>query len=125
VILGATLLRFLSVYILPQLNNTVHSSPLVASPGAPLQFLSTFDFNTSSNLIYGLLLLGMILLRPQGLIPNLRRQRELQGIGASAEGTSAVGLLALEEAGASEVAADTPGAEEFTGAGSDAQGREG
>ena len=125
VIVGATLLRFLSVYILPQVNNTVHSSPLVASPGAPLQFLSTFDFNTSSNLIYGLLLLGMILLRPQGLIPNRRRQRELQGIGAAVEGTSAVGLLAREEAGESEVAADTPATEEFTGAGSDAQSREG
>jgi len=125
VIVGAFLLRFLQVYLLPQINTAVHNSVLVAPNGAPLHTLATFDFNTSVNLIYGLLLLAMILLRPQGLFPDIRRQRELKGIGASAEGTSAIGLLERAEAGVSEVAVDSMGTAEFAGAGSDAQGREG
>ena len=125
VILGALLLRYFDVSLLGQINDAVHKSPLVAANGAPLHFLASFDFNTSKLLIYGLILLAMILLRPQGLIPNIRRQRELKGIGAAIEGTSAVGLLEREEAGGDEVAADSVGTVELAGSGSDAQGREG
>ena len=121
VIVGAIILRFIDVYFLNQLNGAFHNSPLVANAGAPLHFLNNVDLNTAKFLIYGLVLLIMILVRPQGLIPDIRRKRELQGIGASAEGASAVGLLEREEAGE-----DTEGGETtFAGAGSDAEGREG
>jgi branched-chain amino acid transport system permease protein len=124
VILGAILLRFFDVYLLGQINDAVHNSVLVAGNGAPLHFLSGVDFNTSKYLIYGLILVGMILIRPQGLIPDKRRTRELHGVGAAPESLSIVGIVAEEEAG---VAVGGEGSEDetaFSGAGSDAQGRE-
>ncbi|HEU5347165.1 MAG TPA: branched-chain amino acid ABC transporter permease [Ktedonobacterales bacterium] len=124
VIVGAILLRFFDVYLLSRLNDAVHTNPLVAGSGAPLHFLSIVDFNTSKYLIYGLILVAMILLRPQGLIPDRRRTRELHGEGIAADTLSAVGTVEREEAG--EAVADI-GAEDrtaYTGAGSDAQGRE-
>ena len=124
VILGAILLRFFDVYLLGQINDAVHNSVLVAGNGAPLHFLAGVDFNTSKYLIYGLILVAMILLRPQGLIPDKRRTRELHGVGAAPESLSIVGIVAEEEAG---VAVGGEGSEDetaFSGAGSDAQGRE-
>ena len=68
----------------------------------------------------------MILLRPQGLIPDARRKRELAGEGVAPEDMSAVGLLAQEEVGLSSSATGNAlDQTEYTGAGSDAQGREG
>jgi ABC-type branched-subunit amino acid transport system permease subunit len=125
VIVGAIILRFLDAYGLGLLDNFVHGSSLVASSNAPLHFLAGFDFNTAKYLIFGLILLTMILLRPQGLIPDVRRQRELKGIGASSEGASAVGLLEREEVGTLEAVPEGEDTTVFTGAGSDALGREG
>lgn len=120
VIVGAIILRFVDVYLLGQLNNIVQGSPLFGT-GTPLHFLASFDFNAAKFTIYGLVLMGIILLRPQGLIPNTRRKRELKGEGAAPESMSAAGMLALEEAGGGVV---TEAEDSFTGAGSDAQGRE-
>lgn len=126
VILGALVLRYLDVSVLQSLNDPIHASALVASPGAPLHFLANVDFNTLKLLIYGILLVVMILIRPQGLIPDARRRRELKGMGAAQEGMSAIGLLEQEEAGLGIAAGDDAlDQTEFTGAGSDAQGREG
>jgi branched-chain amino acid transport system permease protein len=125
VILGAAILKFIDVYLLGQIDHAVHSSALVAPDGAALHFLANVDFNQAKLLIYGIVLVLMILLRPQGLIPDVRRKRELKGEGAAVEGTSAVGLLEREEAGLSESEADVLNVSDFVGAGSDAQGREG
>ncbi|HEV8190670.1 MAG TPA: branched-chain amino acid ABC transporter permease [Ktedonobacterales bacterium] len=122
VIVGAIILRFVDVYLLGQLNQWVHGSVLVADNGAPLHFLSNFDFNTSKYLIYGLVLMIIILLRPQGLIPDVRRQRELAGIGAAPESMSVVGLVEQEEEAETAVPLTS---DSFAGAGSDAQDREG
>jgi ABC-type branched-subunit amino acid transport system permease subunit len=124
VIIGAMLLRFFDVYLLGKINDTVHGSPLVTADGSPLHFLATIDFNTAKYLFYGLILMAMILLRPQGLIPNVRRQRELAGIGAAPEGVSAVGLFEQEVAGEELVAIDVGEQTEYVGEGSEAMGRE-
>jgi len=119
VILGAVLLRFFDVYLLGTVSTNLQGIPAVAS------FLAGHDINTAKFLIYGLILIIMILLRPQGLIPDRRRSRELKGIGAAPEDTSAVGLLALEEAGMASPGESVADETTFAGAGSDAQGREG
>ena len=121
VIVGAIILRFIDVYLLNQINVALHSNPMVTENGGALHFLNSADLGSAKLLIYGLILLIMILLRPQGLIPDVRRKRELQGIGAAAEVTSAVGLLEREEASADMAGGETT----FAGAGSDAEGREG
>ncbi len=125
VIIGATILRFIDLYLLGQINQIVHGSPLVVDPGAPLHFLAGVDFNVSKFLIYGIILVGMILLRPQGLIPDVRRRRELHGIGAAVEGTSAVGLLEREEAGETLGGLGAEDETAYTGPGADDIGRGG
>lgn len=125
VIVGAVVLRFLDAYLLGQVDSWVHSSSLVVATNAPFHFLAGFSFNTAKYLIFGIILLVMILLRPQGLIPDVRRKRELAGEGAAPEGVSEVGLLAEEE---HNEPTNIPGPEDptiYTGPGSDAQGREG
>jgi hypothetical protein len=59
------------------------------------------------------------------LIPDRRRTRELHGVGVAAESLSAVGIVAEEELGESVGGAGSEDETTFTGAGSDAQGREG
>jgi branched-chain amino acid transport system permease protein len=125
VIVGAIILRFLDVDLLGRVDSLVHGSPLVTDTGAPFHFLAGVDFNTAKFLLYGLILLAMILLRPQGLIPDVRRRRELHGIGAAVEGTAAVGVLALEEAGAELTPVDTLDTTTYAGPGSDDIGRSG
>lgn len=126
VIIGALLLRLFDVFLLQRINDPVHQSALVAPIGAPLHFLANVDFNTLKLLIYGVVLVIMILSRPQGLIPDARRRRELKGEGAAPEDMSAVGLFAQEGSGGAVAAVgDALDQTEYTGAGSDAQGREG
>ena len=45
--------------------------------GAIADFLATIDFIGLQFLLYGIALVGMMLLRPEGLFPNSRRKREL------------------------------------------------
>lgn len=99
VIVGASLLKFYDLFIATRLNETVRANGLVAPTDAPLHFLSGFDFNQSRLLFYGVILLLMILLRPQGLIPDVRRRRELKGVGIAAEGLSVIGEITREEVG--------------------------
>jgi branched-chain amino acid transport system permease protein len=126
VIVGAIILRLIDAYLLGLINDPIHSSALVAPSNAPLHFLAGVDFNVLKYLIYGVVLILMIVLRPQGIIPDARRRRELKGIGAAPESVSAVGALEIEESGSDMVTAlgDTLDQTEFVGEGSDAQGRE-
>jgi ABC-type branched-subunit amino acid transport system permease subunit len=124
VIVGAILYQIIYAYLLRQVDQWVHSFTFVTNANAPLHFLNGIDYNTLSNLFLGIILLLMVLYRPQGIIPNRRRQRELHGEGAAPEGASAVGLLAREEAGIAEPDEELSEESSFTGAGSDAQGRE-
>jgi branched-chain amino acid transport system permease protein len=43
-------------------------------------FLDTIDFVQYQFLLYGLALVAMMLLRPEGLFPSRRRQRELHQV---------------------------------------------
>src|SRR5579862_5172503 len=80
VILGAAILRFFDVYLVSTVSAALQSNSTTSN------LLAGHDINQAKLLIYGIVLLVMILLRPQGLIPNRRRSRELKGIGASVEG---------------------------------------
>jgi ABC-type branched-subunit amino acid transport system permease subunit len=120
VIVGAIILQFLNGYLLQKLNDYVHG------PGAQVPgFLASIDFNQAKFLVFGIIMVLMILLRPQGIIPDRRRQRELKEA-SSVDSASAVGALAIEEAGdAISGLGDTADVTEYVGPGSDAQGREG
>ncbi len=103
VIIGAILLQYFDLNLSGQITDAIQGSSLITSPSGPLHFLANFDFPDSKQLLYGIILVTMILLRPQGLIPNRRRQRELRGIGLAAEELSVVGEIAREESGETRV----------------------
>ena len=65
VILGAIALSMIDRFLLPELN------------GVPDSFGLDFDVTSISGGIFGFLLLAMMVLRPQGFLPNRRRKLEL------------------------------------------------
>ncbi|WP_219975475.1 branched-chain amino acid ABC transporter permease [Rubrobacter xylanophilus] len=73
VILGAIVLQAINRYLLPQLNDLVHALGDVLGSEA----LSQADIPKYNFLLFGLLLVLVMLLRPEGLIPNRQRAEEL------------------------------------------------
>ncbi len=118
-IVGAIILKFADLYFIGAVNDYVQTP----SNNVPAIF-THLDLNETKFLVYGLFLVAIILLRPQGIIPNQRRKRELHGEGVAIESISAVGAVAIEESGGSLGGIDATDETEYTGAGSDARGRE-
>jgi branched-chain amino acid transport system permease protein len=73
VVLGAILLQGINFYLLPKVNVWVHAVGDVL--GSPL--LSNADIPKYNYFLFGVLLVAMMLLRPEGIIPNRQRQEEL------------------------------------------------
>jgi ABC-type branched-subunit amino acid transport system permease subunit len=71
VMLGAVIIAILNLYLFNQLN--VQSK----DPSSVFYFLNGIDVSGFRNIIFGSMLVIMMLLRPEGLIPNRRRQAEL------------------------------------------------
>ena len=69
VAIGAFTLYEIQSVLLKQLNQFFH--------GQHIPVLESIDFVQYQFLLYGLALVGMMLLRPEGLFPSRRRQREL------------------------------------------------
>jgi branched-chain amino acid transport system permease protein len=75
VILGAIILQGLNFYLLPQINTWVHAiGNAVGSPA-----LSQADIPKYNFLLFGVILVLMMVLRPEGIIPNRQRAEELRG----------------------------------------------
>ena len=74
VILGAILLQGINFYLLPQINEWVHAIGNAWS--SPL--LSNADIPKYNYFLFGVLLVAMMLLRPEGIIPNRQRQEALR-----------------------------------------------
>jgi branched-chain amino acid transport system permease protein len=73
VILGAILLQGINFYLLPQGSEWVHAiGNAISSP-----LLSNADLTRYNYFLFGVLLVAMMLLRPEGIIPNRQRQEEL------------------------------------------------
>jgi branched-chain amino acid transport system permease protein len=75
VILGAIILQGVNFYLLPQINDWVHA--IGNSIGSPA--LSQADIPKYNFLLFGVILVLMMLLRPEGIIPNRQRAEELHG----------------------------------------------
>jgi branched-chain amino acid transport system permease protein len=74
VILGAILLQGINFYLLPQANAWVHA--VGEALGSPL--LLDADITRYNYFLFGVLLVAMMLLRPEGIIPNRQRREELR-----------------------------------------------
>ncbi|HEX8033407.1 MAG TPA: hypothetical protein VF510_06150, partial [Ktedonobacterales bacterium] len=77
VIAGAVVVYYVNNNILAFLNESVHSLSAVQDPNGVLHFLNDTDLTQIRNLLYGLVLIVMMIVRPEGLIPSARRRREL------------------------------------------------
>jgi branched-chain amino acid transport system permease protein len=75
VILGAIALQGLNFYLLPKINEWVHA--IGNAVGSPL--LSQADIPKYNFFLFGIILVLMMLLRPEGIIPNRQRAEELHG----------------------------------------------
>jgi branched-chain amino acid transport system permease protein len=71
VVLGAVLLSFINTYFIPDVFN-----------GVPRTLGLDFDLTILNFGIFGFLILLVMVLRPQGLLPERRRALELEGVGA-------------------------------------------
>ena len=65
-IVGSFVLSFINSFLLPQSTNLAHSIGLV-----------NLDFTNYRFMLYGVILVGMMLFRPEGLIPSRQRKAEL------------------------------------------------
>ncbi len=73
VVLGAVVLSFINSYLIPDVLNAL-----------PRDVGLDFDLTQLSYGIFGFLLVIMMVLRPEGLLPERRRRLEMHGIGAGA-----------------------------------------
>ena len=73
VILGAIALQGLNFYLLPQINEWVHAIGGAVGSEMP----SNADIAKYNFLIFGVILVLMMLLRPEGIIPNRQRAEEM------------------------------------------------
>jgi ABC-type branched-subunit amino acid transport system permease subunit len=75
VIVGALVVYSINLFVLTQLDT------LASDPTSPLhiitQLFPNFTFDSIRNLIFGTILVVVMLFRPEGLIPSVRRRREL------------------------------------------------
>jgi len=71
VVLGAVVLSFANTYLIPDILNEV-----------PSKVGLDFDLTELSFGIFGFLLVIMMVLRPEGLLPERRRKLEMAGVGA-------------------------------------------
>jgi len=73
VVLGAAIIALMQYYLLDQMSSISHSIGSAIHVG----FIRDADFTQSEYLIFGLMLVLMMIFRPEGLIPSSRRRLEL------------------------------------------------
>ncbi|HEX9131824.1 MAG TPA: hypothetical protein VF844_06000 [Ktedonobacteraceae bacterium] len=82
VIVGALAVYSINVFLLAQLDTLAAdpSNPLFAVRGAISQVFTGFTFGNIRNLIFGVILVVIMIYRPEGLIPSARRRREFHEV---------------------------------------------
>jgi ABC-type branched-subunit amino acid transport system permease subunit len=79
VIVGALVVYAVNQFLLAQLDSLASdpTNPLFAIHNAIAQVFQGFTFGNIRNLIFGVILVMIMVFRPEGLIPSARRRREL------------------------------------------------
>jgi len=94
VIVGALAVYSINILLLAQLDTLASDStnPLYTLHNAIAHFVPGFSFGNVRNLLFGIILVVIMIFRPEGLIPSARRRRELH----QAEGDGEVELGTLD-----------------------------
>ena len=92
VIVGALVVYSINIFLLAQLDTLAAdpSNPLYTIHNAIAHVFPGFTFGNIRNLIFGVILVVIMVFRPEGLIPSARRRRELH---AAADEQAEVGAL--------------------------------
>ncbi|HEY1350104.1 MAG TPA: hypothetical protein VGF67_10810 [Ktedonobacteraceae bacterium] len=92
VVVGALAVYAINVLVLAGLDNIGNDPASFLHPFyAQLQtILPNFTFGNVRNLLFGIILISLMIFRPEGLIPSARRRRELHGVQEEEEGALAV-----------------------------------
>jgi len=94
VIVGALAVYSINILLLAQLDTLASdpTNPLYTLHNAIAHFVPGFSFGNVRNLLFGIILVVIMIFRPEGLIPSARRRRELH----HAEGDGEVELGTLD-----------------------------
>ncbi len=98
VIVGALVVYTLNEFVLGQLDTLAANPASFIHPiyMAMIQIVPGFTFSNIRNLIFGIILVLVMIFRPEGLIPSARRRRELHHVENEPE-DEALGLGSLDE----------------------------
>ncbi|MBC5826008.1 MAG: branched-chain amino acid ABC transporter permease [Candidatus Eremiobacteraeota bacterium] len=96
VLFGSAIIGLLNFFVLPQSSNWAHS----LGTALHMDFLQGVDLNAYRFMIYGIILVLVMLFRPEGLVPSAARRAELH-----AEQEAGAGIALQEQA---EFGADIP-----------------
>jgi branched-chain amino acid transport system permease protein len=100
VVFGAFALLYVDRTLLPWLGDHVLNDPIQAiGAQTGIELLRDFNLTTYNYLIFGVVLVVMMIKRPEGLFPDESAKAEMHGVGISAEVTGAgdAELASLEE----------------------------
>ena len=100
VVIGAFALLYLDRTLLPWLGDNILNAPIVSIGNQTgIELLRDFKLTTYNYLLFGVMLVVMMIKRPEGLFPVESAKAEMHGVGIAAEVTAAGGdeLAALEE----------------------------
>ena len=87
VVLGAFALTYVSQTFLPFLGRFVDPPIQALGKQIDIALIANFTLVSMNYLIFGLVLVLMMIFRPEGLLPSAARKAELHGEGISSEGT--------------------------------------
>jgi branched-chain amino acid transport system permease protein len=110
-VLGAILIQYTSQTFLPYLDTFLKGPVNELGAQLGIGFLEDFAFSSYNFLLFGLILVVMMIVRPEGLLPSSARKAELHGEGIAAEitfGTADSVAQAATEFEVAEGELDTP-----------------
>ena len=95
VIVGALAVYSINQFLLAQLDSLAAdpSNPLFAVRNAIAHVFTGFTFGNIRNLIFGVILVVIMIYRPEGLIPSARRRRELHEVEEEGVEVGALGVV--------------------------------
>jgi branched-chain amino acid transport system permease protein len=97
-ILGAFALQYVNLTFLEWAGRFVNPPLNSFGRSAGIDFLENFVLHSYNFLIFGIVLVVMMVVRPEGLLPTRERKAELHGIGVAAEETAATSTeVAVQE----------------------------
>ncbi len=98
VVLGAFVIQYLNFAFLPYLGGFVDDPIKAVGSATGVGILKDFALTSYNFLIYGIILVVMMIVRPEGLLPAAARKAELHGEGIASEATFGTGTEVAEAA---------------------------